>query len=233
MKSIFFLTILCLITSCSIYSPNAINTPLHKKKGELSIGLHAGNGGNLQAAYAVGNHIGIMANAMSVNSEVTVNADVRKGTGNLIEGGLGYFSGNPNKKFCFEIYGGAGLGKVDIDKTFTNANVTRNFTAKGTRFFIQPGIGSVGKIFEIGLSTRLSVVKYKDIKTTYTIDDLTVDNFVGADARTWLFLEPALTLRLGFKFAKLQLQIGRSIKFNKEALGYERGIINFGLVGRI
>ena len=222
------------ISSCSVYTPNVLNTPMLREKGDASISAHLGNGANLQASYALSNNIGLLTNFMAVNSEVDVdNGDNRKGKGSLYEIGLGYFSARPEKSGIFELYGGVGLGKVDIDKTIFNANnQVRTFEANATRFFIQPSIGSAGKIFEIALSSRFAFLKYNNVKTTYTIDDLEADNFVDIDDRSWMFIEPALTLRAGFPRFKAQLQIGRSIKLNNEELGYDPGFVNVGLVGR-
>lgn len=229
----YFVSIVLLVTinACSVYTPNALNVPLLKNKNDLSVGLQVGSGGNLQAAYAISNHVGIMGNAMGVKNEVTINDNIRSGKGSLYELGLGYFASSG--KNVFELYSGAGIGKVDIDKKFTSLNITRNFNADGRRIFIQPSFGRVGRNFEIAFSTRFSFVKYRNVVTTYTVDDLTSDNFANIDRPSWLFIEPALTLRAGSEKLKFQLQIGKSIKTNTQGLGYESGIFNLGLIARL
>src|SRR6218665_3056415 len=105
MKAIFYcliITLIFTISSCSVYTPNVINTPLMKEKGEAVISGHIGNGGHLQASYALSDKIGVMTNFMAVNSSVdTDEGDDRKGTGSLFEVGLGYFTSKPEKKGIF------------------------------------------------------------------------------------------------------------------------------------
>lgn len=231
-KSFLFLFVLFSIASCSVYAPNTINAPMLKKKGELQIGAHAGNGLNLQAAYAASDHIGIMLNYMNIKNEVTTNEIVRDGGGSLLEAGLGYFSRFSDNNH-FELFGGYGAGKVNITRENTLLKQTRNFDANASRFFVQPGIGMAGKIFEVNLSSRVSFLKYNKLSTTYTADDLKADSFVNIDGRTWIFLEPALTIRVGFPRFKFQAQVGRSFKLTKDDLGYEKSLLGFGIVARI
>ncbi len=68
---IYFAFILFLFTQTgciTLYKPNSINTPLLKVQGELkgTVGLSESGCGllNVQGAYALSNHVGVLLNGM-------------------------------------------------------------------------------------------------------------------------------------------------------------------------
>jgi hypothetical protein len=221
-----------LLPSCAVYSPNTLNTPNLKEKGDLHVGGHVGNGLNGQAAYAVTDHIGVMANYMHLKSKAeSETSDDREGTGKLFETGLGYFirCGESNVS---EFYSGYGLGNVSITKT-SPQNVIKTLKVNGSKFFIQPGWVYSKRFFEVGLNARMSFVKFSNLQTTYTKDDLQIDDFEDITTPTWIFLEPAVTIRAGLEKIKFQLQIGHSFKLNDKNLGYEAGLFSAGIVAKL
>ena len=234
MKSYYKIFVFCIIiflciSSCQVYAPNTLNVSGFNRKGEVHASAHISNGLNIQTAYAITDKIGIMGNLLSNNSTIGTasnSTESRKGKANFGELGIGYFTTNESKS-RFEMYGGIGLGKIGIGRSTNNAT-PRRFEANGTRFFIQPSIGRRGKSFEIYLSTRASILKYNNVVTTYSVADLSGDKFIDIDKPTWIFLEPAVTMRFGFKSVKFQLQLGRSFKLNSEDLGYEQSIFGVG-----
>ena len=50
------------LCSCSVYVPNGVNAPMFAKKGKALINASVGTGVNVQGAYAVSDHVGIIAN---------------------------------------------------------------------------------------------------------------------------------------------------------------------------
>jgi len=221
------------LNSCSVYQPNGVNTPLFSKKGQTAINANVGSGANLQAAYALSDHIGIMANGFWGNSEVTINNDdKRKGKGSLFEAGIGYFTQSTGG-FAFETYAGGGVGNVHIDRTISSTNVTKKFETSATKLFVQPSVGYVRKHFEVAFTPRLSALNYKKPTTTYSASELTADKFVNIDQTTWLFLEPTLTIRAGGQRLKGQIQLGKAFKLNSEELGYDSGILTFGITAKL
>jgi hypothetical protein len=222
---LFFLSVI-FVSSCAVYTPNSLNVTGFNKKGQVSVNANAGNTANLQAAIAVSDNFGVMANLMSTSQVVDSDNIKRDGKGNLFEIGVGYFK-NTDFKVRFEFFGGGGIGNVEIIKT--NASVTRNFSTKANRFFLQPSLGFSGRNFEAFISTRLANVRFNNIETTYSTQDLIDDSFVDISNSNWMFIEPALTLRVGLKNIKFQMQVGRSIKLNTEKLGYDSGLLNFGI----
>jgi hypothetical protein len=233
LSSIIFSAIIFTITSCSVYTPNALNIPLLKEKGEFEVAAHVGNGTNLQAVYAVSNCIGLMANYMGTDSEVTINENLVIRKGSMYEIGCGYFSKRPASKALFEIYGGVGFGNINLDRTLLNAPSDINFQSNITKLFIQPAIGSVGKNFEISFATRLTFAQFRKINTNYSREVLLEDKLDNLEQPSWMFIEPALTLRLGIQNVKLQMQIGRSIKLNKQEIEHRSSIFNCGVIARI
>ncbi|HMP31397.1 MAG TPA: hypothetical protein PKD85_17475 [Saprospiraceae bacterium] len=224
MKYLSILLLYIISSSCAVYAPNSLNVTGFSDRGQIALSANAGNGINLQAAYALTNNIGAMVNYMNTNQIVESDGVKRDGSGNLLEAGLGYFK-NTKDNFRMEVFAGYGQGSVNITKT--NAD-TRNFSTNANRLFLQPSIGYAHTNFEVFFSTRLANVNFNSINTTYTPQDLEADSFVKIDEQAWLFLEPAVTLRAGIRNVKLQLQVGRSIKLKSDKLGYDSGLVNIG-----
>ena len=112
---LLFTTAIILLQSCTrvMYVPNMQNTPLLKEKNEVRATLATSN---YQIAYGVTDGLGVMLNGYSQNHEgsfslSTATASKRKFT----EIGVGYFK-PLNNLTVFEVYTGAGIGKVEFDK---------------------------------------------------------------------------------------------------------------------
>lgn len=71
------------------------------------------------------------------------------------------------------------------------------------------------------------MVNFSNFAITYAYQDLLDANFLNTTGRHWIFLEPAITLRSGYKKVMGQLQIGRSIKITQDKLSYEKKHIEF------
>ncbi|WP_443939175.1 hypothetical protein [Pedobacter sp. MW01-1-1] len=117
MKPFFrFTSLACILTlaSCSsAYLPNVPNTPMLSQKGEFSAAAHVSFKGNvnINGAYAVANHIGLIAggSAMNYHSE---SKDLKHRN---IEIGGGYFTTfGSNKARILEVYAGVGKGSSDM-----------------------------------------------------------------------------------------------------------------------
>src|SRR4051794_16378294 len=96
----------------TLYVPNALNAPLLSPKGELPANLSANN---LQAAYAVADGVGVIANGFWQKSSGDQKADSgQDGKGYLLEAGVGHFR-SLSDLLLFETYGGLGIGSVEHD----------------------------------------------------------------------------------------------------------------------
>ena len=224
------LVISMLSTSCNttLYVPNAVNAPLLKEKNEIKASIGASN---FQAAYGITGNVGVIANAYWDNFK----ADVTSGgittetenKGKLFEVGVGYFK-PITENVVFETYVGGGLGNID----FSNDNTQKYYEVDATKFFVQPAIGYVGKIFDIAFTPRFSAVKYNGLNTRgYTQAELNEEylNKSDVEGKTWMFLEPAITARVGYKFIKLQAQFGFASKLTSGDLKYESKFSSLGL----
>lgn len=206
------------------YTPNMHQAHLLRQKGETGLTGALSTGEQvysveLLGAHAVAKNIGLMVNANygggklieqfndSVNQEGTRRY--------LIETGVGYFKPFGGQG-VLELYGGGGFGSVyNYYTTDENANSTVTFT----RFFLQPGIGKKGEIFDFAFSMRFVALNYQSFRR-YNLPEA-----AWRDARAltmleqkpfhWLY-EPAVTIRAGNDFFKVQMQLGYSLKFGKE-----------------
>lgn len=204
-------TVLCLLNGCATYyKPNSQNVPLFQERGEVRAVVGANKGGpswgeaegrDFQGAYAVTNHLGVMANMFFISDADDWSGDT--GKGRLVECGVGYFS-PLSGHWVFETYGGAGLGKLTRIGTFGRTSVSAR------RVFLQPSIGYASRGFDAALSLRMCGLTYSGIPEVPM--DYEGEHMAQAlrDARSSILVEPAFTIRAGWEYLKLQLQIGQS-----------------------
>lgn len=242
-KLIGALIVLFLLNSCkSAYVPNAQNVPLFQEKGEIKVSVSITNTEtgptDFQAAYALSDHIGIMVNAKKSNKKESadankINSEHYKEINQVVEAGIGYF-GKTNSNLTYEVYGGAGLTKVGLHGISWNSidNDSR-FDADGLKFFVQPTMGFVRSAFDIGFSTRITGLKFNNYTTNYSYEDLEKDRLNKLDAAMHLFAEPAITMRAGYKWIKVQIQTGVSIKMTSTPIPYESFFGGLGLAADI
>ena len=223
------------MTSCvSIapsYAPNTQNVTLFQEKGDakLSAGLSRGEEVSkaleLQSAYAITNHIGIMANFYRYK---------RVNRADLFELGAGYFL-PLTKNVVFESYGGISYAQFtsrisSIEPLGNNEFLTKNYyySRDFTRYFIQPAIGFKSKLIEIAFSTRLAALNYRRLK----ISEDSYQNSSSLSSQmlpsSHFLIEPALTIRFGWNHIKLQAQLGRSFHLLGDSFPMEVWNANIG-----
>ena len=220
-------SILLIFNSCThyYYAPNMHNVPLFQEEKEMRIAV-AKSGGDefkgveFQGAYSFTKNFGVMANGFFVNTQ----EGGEYGKGKLVELGAGYFK-PLNKYFVFETYGGFGWGKAENQYApgFTS-------TANFERYFIQPAIGFTSNWFDVAISSRICGLYYDKVdhnisSNSYEIEDL---DYIEDHTSSYLF-EPALTVRGGWKYVKVQLQLGYSHNLNNPELQQEKLNANIGL----
>lgn len=187
-----FILLLLLTSSCaSVYLPNTHNTPMFRESGEFQGSVYAAAGVDVQAAYAVTDHIALMGNYSFLSSKQTdeelQNPDYTR-KNSFWEGGLGVFEATKNTRY--ELYAGYGMG------TGTSASQYYFFysdfgqqkivaTGNYSRIFIQPAIGTNHKNFNLTFAPRFTVVKFSD----FTSSGITRE----PDEKPQLFAEPALS----------------------------------------
>lgn len=197
------LILLCavVINSCApAYIPNVINTPLLDHKGEFQANLNTGFAGfDPQIAYTVTDHLGLMVNGSFANrtSDSTDNFHKHQ----FLELGMGYYS-KLTDNVLFELYGGFGVGKLKSE--YDNGFWISLSDVNSRRAFIQPSVGVTTQIFDASLASRFTMVNL----------------FQHDYSNTGYFWEPAITVKLGYEYAKALLQFGFAIPFKEETLDF-------------
>lgn len=205
----------CLLSGCATvyYGPNSHNVPLFQKKGEARIAagwnheaeIFGSNtsGGEVQGAYAVTDKIGIVANVYVAGASDQETGD--EGRGRLFEGGAGYFR-PVSRRVVFETYAGAGFGTL----THVRGSDSGKASVNAQRIFVQPSIGFTSDWFDAAGSLRMCALDYSGIPE-HPVDARDVAAAQELNANKFsLLAEPSLTLRAGWRYAKLQLQVGLS-----------------------
>jgi hypothetical protein len=222
---------LALFSSCStsMYVSNTVNVPLLKEKGEVKLNIDQSNA---QLAVGVGNHWGVMVNGFYRSYEKADNY-VHEGT--LGEIGFGYFKPFRNR-MVFETYAGLGIGTIDKKQTYTgndNNAYWASFNAQGTKAFLQPSIGYAGRFFDAAFTPRVSFVKYTHFKAYGYTEEQLAEDYLDNDRITkgiYTFLEPAITVRAGYKFIKVQAQYGLTMNMSPRPIRHPYSFSSIALV---
>jgi hypothetical protein len=211
---------LLIITGCvTLYKPNAIHSPMLKEKGELNTSASTGLSGcglyNIQAAYAISNHAGVMIDGMYHNRHLnSADSSVEKLNMFFGEAGAGYFTTFGDKKNgLFQCYSGGGYG-ITTDK-ISNANQPYpEVNAKYFNIFIQPGVAFTNKNFEVSFDLRANYVRLFNIHA-YLYDKFewwnTDFKFYSDTTLDFMNLEPAVTIKAGGEKLKGVFQLGLTI----------------------
>jgi hypothetical protein len=212
--------ILLILPGCvTLYKSNAIHSPLLKEKGELNASVSLGLSGcglyNLQTAYAISNHTGIMINGMYHNRHSN-NADSSVEKLNIIfgEAGAGYFTTfGSEKKGLFQCYSGVGYGYT-TDKINNTNQPYPEVSAKYFNIFIQPGVAITNKHVEVAFDLRANYVRLFNIHA-YLYDKFEFWNtdfkYYSGTSLDFMNLEPVVTIRVGGEKLKGILQTGVTI----------------------
>lgn len=207
MKKIFHIIILFIsiaFASCNAYYvPALVNSPMFEEKNEASINASVGtNGYNFQGAYSITNNLAIMANSKFFKKKTYEDWGYYRESLNIsrnAELGVGYYR-KLIEEFKFEFFSGLGYGENSLD--FINyKNDTNNYFYRNYSFFIQPSIGASKNTIEAVLSLKINGLTVRS------------NTFLGEykDKPYTAFLEPAFTLRYGFKNVKFFNQFGMSL----------------------
>lgn len=226
--AIFFLSVM--LSSCAhyYYVPNAQNVPLFREKYEFRLSGAYGFGdysqcSEFQTAFSLTDHIAMITNFMSAKGgKVSDNDDWAKGT--YFDGALGYYKPF-SEHGVFEIFGGLGGSNQHHHYSVYQWNSSNNLNSgtsdlSFTKLFIQPAIGVTFENIDFALSTRISRLSFNKINNQIleSIDQSEYDRLNSlAQNKNHLSIEPALTLRAGFKNIKLQVQaIGAGYSNNND-----------------
>jgi hypothetical protein len=228
-KNLILFSFVCIaIASCRtpryIYSPAPPNNPYFREKGEsklaayYSTGADANeltseynNGFDLQAAYAVSNHFALTADYFKRSEKDAIyeydrtyfDTSLIRYKRNLTSFGLGYFTSlTKDKKISMNVFGGLGFGKYSFnDNGFNNGTpYSRYYSSDMSKWYIQSSINFfIGDYFRTGLIGKASFVNFKNISTSYTLDELKYLDLDRVPGRTLTFFEPTWNIQVTFK----------------------------------
>jgi hypothetical protein len=235
------LLVVIFLNGCShyYYVANVQNVPLFKEKNEYRITAAYGGGDvdessfyELQGAYSVTNHIGIMSNFMYTKAGEVSERNYGKGT--YFEGAIGYF-GPIGRIGVFEIYGGYGIGKQHHEYSYYSGSYLGSADLSLNKIFLQPSLGLTFNAFDVAFSSRLcrlsfNRIDYQIAKNSTHNNDWKIKEFNDMSSKSHLFVEPALTLRGGWKNVKVQYQLLWSIYSSNPKMDFgEQTHHNIGL----
>lgn len=208
---IFTRMIVCLsvLTSgCSpyYYAPNKGNVPNLRERNDMRVDAGFGGGwvtkgADLQTAYALGSHIGIMANGAVTNSRDDYDYEEYERTSSwYAEGGLGYFGKlEDNQNWVFELYGGGGKGEYKV--VYSDDKRVRLHMNK---FFIQPSLSFTHprRGIELSIGSKFSGIDYKVNHATMLNDyDFRTVNRI-ANRSMMFYWEPSFRFSAGSQTIK-------------------------------
>jgi hypothetical protein len=223
-----------LFASCSsVYMPNVPNTPMLSANGELHASGHVSLKGNvsLNTAYAVSDHIGVLANGSFMKSE-TSKKDFDQ---SLFEGGVGYFDTfGPDNSRIFELYAGMGTGGTDRiykDVTSTGVNYDRQ-EFSFNKLFVQANYSSKNRAALRLFGKELPLNYGTALRISYLNMGKFTRNEVAQPTEDNVFLEPIFFTRLALSNS-IQLQHTSGSNFglmNRKFLTAGNSVFSFGIV---
>lgn len=199
------------------------------EKGETNLTVTGNmNQVEFQGAYAVTNHLGVLANGGLFIPKDEDNGN--GGSGKFIEVGAGYFTPVQNN-FIFDTYGLMGIGSFEnhLPTAATNSPLTRgDISANVFRIGVQPSFGYKTKYFSAALSARLVNLSYNKINGDLIFDNINQVTYLDDNSSNFL-IEPALTVKAGLKKVKLQLQYGYSLNVSNSDFKQDKVFLTAGL----
>ena len=187
-------------------------------------------GADIQAAYALTNHIAVSAAALtrkekdvfledpgSMYSRTTVKYN-RK----LAEAGLGYFEDlNSRGKAGFTFFAGMGFGKFDCtDKGWRDRQnpmpYERVYESRVRKFYFQPGLNiNPGGHFRMSMIHRFSFIHFGKVSTTYSETEADNLSLGRIDDQSLYFGETTFSMQVGL--GRLQwLALEGSLSLNSQ-----------------
>ncbi len=241
-KLFLYIPVILCFSACThyYYIPTTQNVPLFKEKNEIRLSGSVGQGSevsatDVQAAYSFTDKFAAMVNFMHArggdrNSE-------NYGTGDYLDAGIGYFKALDDHGI-FEIYGGIGGCTQQHQYRYTDTDFfgkPRDYSGSAdlafSRVYLQPTFGLTFNGFDFALTTGMSNIYFHQVRSALDPHDAELPplDTLSGNRNSFLF-EPSLTLRGGWKYVKLQLQILSSHNFSHPNLKFEKGKVSLGIV---
>ena len=226
-----------------VYSPAAHNVPLLLQKGDSKLAINyssnlnnkktsgsqvfhsRSNGMDAQGAFAISNKFAIQANYFLRNEKNEGNYSIYRDSAilnykrKLTEMGVGYYTKlQPQGSVILQVFAGVGFGKfsfTDFGKDNNQVAYSRFHQAAITKFYVQPAIMYLyKKRVAASFSSRLSIIRFHNIKTDYTATELRNFELDSLTLSPVVFWEPAFVNTIGFKKLpglRVEYQLGLSV----------------------
>jgi hypothetical protein len=235
-----------------VYSPSTINAAFFTEKNQSRVGVSyvshgsetftqndfvrrgRASGYDAQGAFALtrkwlihGSYAYRKENLSSENNSTARYASIDYKR-NFFDGGVGYFTDMTNDStFYFQALAGYGYGKsafTDFDNS-PQAPINRFHNNTVSKLFLQGSFQYKTKNIQIQLPNRFTVVKFTNVETNYSEQELSDNSLSGLKGHSLLLYEPALNI--GFRFNKLpalsfETQFGASLQLNANYEFYRR-----------
>jgi hypothetical protein len=222
-KIIYFFIFLSACTP-HFYQPKPLEPVLLTRADQLKINIVSDkNMSAISAAYSPSTNLGLTA-GIATNSNKTTGTDNNGQEKIFLDEhyanpyvGIGYFK-HFSENFLFETYAGAGT------YTYKNNALSYLKNMKNVDLYLQPSIAFINDYIDVAFTVRIDYLNrgatiIKD--SVLTQDDQKRYSFLNY--KSYLFAQPGITIRAGFKYVKFQFQISQSIAFNnnyKSIYGY-------------
>jgi len=195
-----------------------------REAGELQATL---SNSSLEAAYAVSPQVVIHAAGFLRDGNDLANQ--RTAGAWLGEAGAGVFGNLLHRDVRWTLLAGAGGGRTWWEVT---GDDPREYAASAVRGFLQPNIGWVSPYFELVGSARVSGVRYLSFDASgFSPDQAAQDGLTAANVTgpLWLFLEPGVTAKVGYRWVKVFAQYQWTFKMSEAPLPYQSSGLTIGL----
>lgn len=164
----------------------------------------------------------------NANDKSTIDYDRR-----MLNGALGFYAPlGTSQKAYFNFLGGIGVGKVRSDyKGYLNSTVktTRFHNADLFKINLSPSFNFFfTEYFRMAVAPRFSFLKFNNIQTNYTPEELKTTQFEALDGHYLPLFEPSISLQAGFPGADwLKFDIGFHFSSNPDIGAYNLRSRNF------
>lgn len=228
------LAVICQGCSSYYYTPNKANVPNLREQGDLRLDAGAGGGWvmkgvDVQTAYAVSSHLGLMVNGAltSSNGSSTNYSEHEYTKTGYAEAGLGYFTQlEENNHWVFEAFGGAGIGDYDVHYA-----VEKRAKLNMRKYFLQPSVSYTHprKNIELSIGSRFAGVDYNRNGLPY-LDPTEFSRITNLANRSMqLYWEPSFRFSAGSKNFKGFVSYTPSISILETNIPREYFNINLGM----
>lgn len=205
-REIIFIGVVWLFSSCSTqyYYPTSQNVLRFKEKGDANVAYQYDVHGfeSIDLGYSITYNIAIISDFQTYNTYSSQSSVKHKIDDYHWDNELVLY-----KRFSEYFYPslniGYGFGQINRNNEYYKLGFSRQY--------LQPSFGYSNSFFDFALSTRFARVKHnlKKLKEFNLSDELTFDEYFDIQdvgKKDFYFIEPAVSMGVGYKFVKLRYQ---------------------------